>query len=230
MLVVDKETMQAIDTYAINELKIPALALVERAGLAIIKNINLNQRRTFAVIVGIGNNGADGLACARNLMARDFQVDIYIIGSLDKASDEFRANYDACSKLTDRMFFVDTIEDMENMEENIKNVSTIIEGIFGTGLDRTISGTYAFVIAMINRSMKYIISIDIPSGLDSTSGDSWGEVVDSDLIVSMQLMKKGIYERSRYRDKCVVEDIGIPQKAIDYVLKESWGSLFFLGK
>ena len=220
MLVVDKETMQAIDTYAINELKIPALALVERAGLAIIKNINLNQRRTFAVIVGIGNNGA-GLACARNLMAREFQVDIYIIGSLDKASDEFRANYDACSKLTDRMFFVDTIEDMENMEENIKNVSTIIEGIFGTGLDRTISGTYAFVIAMINRSMKYIISIDIPSGLDSTSGDSWGEVVDSDLIVSMQLMKKGIYERSRYRDKCVVEDIGIPQKAIDYVLKES---------
>ena len=219
MLVVDKKTMQAIDSYAINELKIPALALVERAGLAIIKNINLNQRRSFAIVVGIGNNGADGLSCARNLLARDFMVDIYIIGSLDKASDEFKLNYDACSKLTENVFFVDTIEDLEKMEENIKNVSTIIEGIFGTGLDRTISGTYAYVIAMINRSMKYIISIDIPSGLDCSSGDSWGEVVDSDLIVSMQIMKKGVYERSHFHSKCVVEDIGIPQKAIDFIVK-----------
>lgn len=218
MLVVDKKTMQAIDSYAINELKIPALALVERAGLAIIKNINLNQRRSFAIVVGIGNNGADGLSCARNLLARDFMVDIYIIGSLDKASEEFKLNYDACLKLTENVFFVDTIEDLEKMEENIKNVSTIIEGIFGTGLDRTISGTYAYVIAMINRSMKHIISIDIPSGLDCSSGDSWGEVVDSDLIVSMQIMKKGVYERSHFHSKCVVEDIGIPQKAIDLSL------------
>ena len=120
--------------------------------------------------------------------------------------------------MTDKIYLVDTIEDLENMENNLSKVSTIIEGIFGTGLDRTISGTYAYVIAVINRSMKYIISIDIPSGLDSTSGDSWGEVVDSDLIVSMQLMKKGVYERSSYKSKCIVEDIGIPQKAIDYII------------
>ena len=221
MLVVDKETMKAIDTYAIKELKIPALALVERAGLAIIKNINLKHRKTFAIIVGIGNNGADGLACARNLMASGYKVDIYIIGNMEKASVEFRLNYNACMKLTDNVFFVDTIEDMERMEENIKNVSTIIEGIFGTGLDRTISGTYAYVIAMINRSLKYIISIDIPSGLDSSSGDSRGEVVDCDLIVTMQIMKKGIFERSMYKNKCVVEDIGIPQKAIEHILNES---------
>ena len=108
------------------------------------------------------------------------------------------------------------------MEKNISKVSTIIEGIFGTGLDRTITGTYAYVIAMLNRSMKYIISIDIPSGVDSTTGEAWGEVVDSDLIVSMQLMKKGVYDRSIYKNKCVVEDIGIPQKAIDHVLNETY--------
>lgn len=218
MDIVDKNQMTAIDKYAIEELKIPALCLVERAALAVIKNINLNQRRSFAIIVGIGNNGADGMAIARNLLAREMYVDIYIIGDLAKASPEFLANFQAVKNLTTSIYEVITIEDLEKMEANIKNVSTIIEGIFGTGLDRTISGTYAYVIAMINRSMKYIISIDLPSGLDSTSGDSWGEVVDSDLIVSMQLMKKGVYERSRYRDKCVVEDIGIPQKAIDYII------------
>ena len=218
MLVVDKDQMIAIDKYAINELKIPALCLVERAALAVIKNINLDVRKSFAIVVGIGNNGADGLAVARNLLARDFYVDLYIIGSLEKASEEFILNYEAVKNLTKNIYMVDTIADLEFMEENLSNVTTIIEGIFGTGLDRTISGTYAYVIALINRSLKYIISIDVPSGLDSTSGDSWGEIVDCDLIVSMQLMKQGVYQRSIYKNKCVVEDIGIPQKAINRIL------------
>ena len=218
MLVVDKDQMIAIDKYAINELKIPALCLVERAALAVIKNINLDVRKSFAIVIGIGNNGADGLAVARNLLARDFYVDLYIIGSLEKASEEFILNYEAVKNLTENIYMVDTIADLEFMEANLSNVTTIIEGIFGTGLDRTISGTYAYVIALINRSLKYIISIDVPSGLDSTSGDSWGEIVDCDLIVSMQLMKQGVFERSIYKNKCVVEDIGIPQKAINKIL------------
>ncbi|MFO3717831.1 NAD(P)H-hydrate epimerase [Anaerococcus sp. ENR1011] len=218
MLVVDKDQMIAIDKYAINELNIPSICLVERAALAVIKNINLEVRKTFAIVVGIGNNGADGLAVARNLLARDFYVDIYIIGNLEKASDEFILNYEAVKCLTDNVYRVETIADLEFMEANLSNVTTIIEGIFGTGLDRTISGTYAYVIALINRSLKYIISIDVPSGLDSTSGDSWGEIVDCDLIVSMQLMKQGVFERSIYKNKCIVEDIGIPQKAINEIL------------
>lgn len=218
MLIVDKDQMIAIDKYAINELNIPAICLVERAALAVIKNINLEVRKTFAIVVGIGNNGADGLAVARNLLARDFYVDIYIIGNLEKASDEFILNYEAVKSLTDNVYRVETIADLEFMEANLSNVTTIIEGIFGTGLDRTISGTYAYVISLINRSLKYIISIDVPSGLDSTSGDSWGEIVDCDLIVSMQLMKQGVFERSIYKNKCIVEDIGIPQKAINKIL------------
>ena len=219
MLVVDKDQMIEIDKYAIDELKIPALALVERAALAVIKNINLEVRKTFAIVVGIGNNGADGLAIARNLLARQYYVDIYIVGNTEKASTEFLQNYEAVKNLTESIYPLQTIADLEFMEQNLSNVSTIIEGIFGTGLDRTISGTYAYVISLINRSLKYIISIDVPSGLDSSSGDSWGEIVDCDLIVFMQLMKKGVYERSIYKNKCIVEDIGIPQKAIDYVIK-----------
>lgn len=220
MIVVDKDQMQKIDQYAINELKIPSICLVERAALSVIKNIDLNVRKTFALVVGISNNGADGLALARNLLARDYYVEVYIIGNIEKAKEDFILNYQAVKNLTDKIYLIDTILDLEVMEKNISKVSTIIEGIFGTGLDRTITGTYAYVIAMLNRSMKYIISIDIPSGVDSTTGEAWGEVVDSDLIVSMQLMKKGVYDRSIYKNKCVVEDIGIPQKAIDHVLNE----------
>lgn len=218
MLVVDRDEIRRIDTYAINVLQVPALCLVERAGLAIMKNINLDVRTSFAIVVGCGNNGADGLALARNLLARDMYVEIYIVGDTQKASPEFIANYRSLVKLTDKIFPVITIEDINQMEKNLGEVSTIVEGIFGTGINRSIQGVEAFVISLINRTMKYTISIDLPSGLDATTGKQWGEIIDSDLIVSMQVMKKGVYQIKRLRDKCLVEDIGIPQKAIRAVL------------
>ncbi len=219
MLVVDRDQMQKIDTYAIDELKIPSLCLVERASLAVLKNIDLKKRKTFAIIVGVGNNGADGLALARNLLAKNIYVEVYIVGNLDKASNDFKVNFDAVNMLTDRVYPLVSLEELAMMEANLSEVSTIIEGIFGTGLNRTIKAPYSFVIEAINRSLKYTISIDIPSGLDATSGKTYGNVVDSDLIVSMQAMKKGVYTNSAFRDKCLVEDIGIPKLAIDKIME-----------
>ncbi|MDO5047879.1 MAG: NAD(P)H-hydrate epimerase [Anaerococcus sp.] len=218
MLVVDGKQMKAIDTYAIENLKIPSLALVERASLAILKNINLDIRNSFAIVVGLGNNGADGLALARNLLALDKRVEVYILGDTKKASRDFIINLNAVKTLTDRVYPLVSLEDLSFMENNLREVSTIIDGIFGTGLNRPIKPPHSFAIAAINKTLKYTISIDIPSGLDASTGRSFGEVVDCDLIVSMQLMKKGVYEKSDLRSKCLVEDIGIPKLAIKKVL------------
>lgn len=218
MLVVDSKTMKKIDQYAIDILKVPSICLVERAALAVIKNINLEVRTSFAIVVGVGNNGADGLAIARNLLAMGKYVEIYIVGDLSKQSQDFKTNLDSCKRLTDKIFMPESIEDLAIMEKNLEEVSTIIDAIFGTGLNRTVGGMQSYMISLINRTMKYTISVDIPSGLDGDSGRFWGEVVDCDLIVSMQLMKRGVYEKNRFRDKCIVEDIGIPQKAIRAIL------------
>ncbi|WP_308655047.1 NAD(P)H-hydrate epimerase [uncultured Anaerococcus sp.] len=218
MLVVDSKTMKKIDQYAIDILKVPSICLVERAALAVIKNINLEKRTSFAIVVGVGNNGADGLAIARNLLAMGKYVEIYIVGDLTKQSQDFKLNLDSCKRLTDKIFEPESIEDLAIMEKNLEEVSTIIDAIFGTGLNRTIQGMHSYMISLINRTMKYTISVDIPSGLDGDSGKKWGEVVDCDLIVTMQIMKMGVYEKSRFRDKCIVEDIGIPQKAIAAIL------------
>lgn len=218
MLVVDSKTMKKIDQYAIDVLKVPSICLVERAALAVIKNINLEKRTSFAIVVGVGNNGADGLAIGRNLLAMGRYVEIYIVGDLTKQSQDFKLNLDSCKRLTDKIYKPESIEDLAIMEKNLEEVSTIIDAIFGTGLNRTVGGMHAYMISLINRTMKYTISVDIPSGLDGDSGRNWGEVVDSDLIVSMQIMKKGVYEKNRFKDKCIVEDIGIPQKAIRAIL------------
>lgn len=218
MILVDRVQMQAIDRYAIEVLKVPTLSLVERASMAVLKHINLNKFGYFGVVVGVGNNGADGLALARNLLARYKDVEIFIIGDVEKASPEFKLNLESCEMLCEEIYYVESIEDLENMEKRLSNVNLIVDAIFGTGLNRPVTGIYATVISIINNVMKYKISIDIPSGLDASTGQDLGEVVDADLIVTMQLMKTGLYEREAYKRKCVIEDIGIPQKAIDSVL------------
>lgn len=218
MILVDRDQMQAIDRYAINTLKIPSICLVERASLAVLKHINLNKFGYFAVVAGVGNNGADGLALARNLLARYKDVEIYIVGDVAKASEEFKINLASCETLCEEIFYVESIEDLENMEKRLTNVNLIVDALFGTGLNRAVSGIYATVISILNNVMKYKVSIDLPSGLDASTGMDLGEVVDADLIVTLQLMKTGIYEREAYKKKCVIEDIGIPQKAIDSVL------------
>lgn len=215
MLVVDRQTMQNIDSYAINEIKIPSLCLVERAALSVMENINLDIRHSFAIIVSCGNNGADGLALARNLLALGKNCHIYIIGNKNKASRDFIINYNACKNLTKDIYPIETIEDMNFLRENLDNVNTIIDGIFGTGLNRPVSGIYANIIELINEKNIYTISIDLPSGFDANGENNYGSYIDSDLIVCMQILKKGLYEDNYFRDKTVVCDIGLPKIAIE---------------
>lgn len=215
MLVVDRQTMQNIDSYAINEIKIPSLCLVERAALSVMENINLDIRHTFAIVVSCGNNGADGLALARNLLALGKKCHIYIIGNKDKASRDFIINYNACKNLTKDIYPIETIEDINFLRENLDKVNTIIDGIFGTGLNRPVSGIYANIIELINEKNIYTISIDLPSGFDANGENNYGSYVDSDLIVCMQILKKGLYEDNYFRDKTVVCDIGLPKIAIE---------------
>ncbi len=155
MLLVDRETMQKIDNFAINELKIPSLCLVERAAISVMDNINLDIRHTFAIVVSCGNNGADGLALARNLLSLGKKCYIYIVGNKNKASEDFIINYNACKNLTNEIYSIETIEDMDFLRENLDKVNTIIDGIFGTGLNRPVSGIYANIIDLINDALIF---------------------------------------------------------------------------
>lgn len=215
MLLVDRETMQKIDNFAINELKIPSLCLVERAAISVMENINLDIRQTFAIVVSCGNNGADGLALARNLLSLGKNCYIYIIGNKNKSSRDFIINYNACKNLTEKIYPIETIEDMDFLRENLDKVNTIIDGIFGTGLNRPVSGIYANIIDLINEKNIYTISIDLPSGFDANGQNNYGTYIDSDLIVCMQILKKGLFEDNYFRDKTVVCDIGLPKIAIE---------------
>ncbi|MDO4594267.1 MAG: NAD(P)H-hydrate epimerase [Tissierellia bacterium] len=214
----DREEMQKIDSLSIEKYQIPSIVLVEHAAMAVVKNINLRQRDTFAIFVGIGNNGADGLAVARILLSYDKKVNIYVLGNIDKASDEFKIEYNILRKLNANIKGIETIYDLEKLDYELEKVNTIIDAIFGTGLNREVKNIYYYVIELLNKKRIYKISVDIPSGLDASSGEILATAVDSDLIVCMQLVKKGILKNNWFKDKFVVENISMPLEAIREVL------------
>ena len=85
-------------------------------------------------------------------------------------------------------------------------------------LTREVAGIYGEAIGLINKYSKETLSLDIPSGLDGDSGQALGLAVKADKTVTFHLVKKGLLKREDYAGQVIVESIGIPQEATDWIL------------
>ncbi|NLX62650.1 MAG: NAD(P)H-hydrate epimerase [Tissierellia bacterium] len=217
MIVVTGNQMKAIDNYCIERLGIPGIVLMENAALKVIKNIDLDKFKSFTIVCGVGNNGGDGLAVGRHLIVEGKTVNIFVIGRLNKGSRDFNINYNILKNMKVRIKQIEKEDDLEELINSIKNSDMTIDAIFGTGLTRDVGGLYRHVISIINEHSKYILSVDIPSGIDSDTGKELGISVKANKVVSFQLMKKGLVDF----DNVVLEPIGMPRMAIEEVLKRS---------
>lgn len=224
MITVTKEEMRAIDSYAIKNLEIPSLILMENAALRTIDTIDLNLRQTFAVFCGMGNNGGDGLAIARGLLCLGKKVIVYLVGDKAHATEEFRTNFRALEHLTQDIHQVETLGDIGDMIGRFGEVNTFIDCIFGTGLDREIRGVHTVVMEQMNEARTYTISVDMPSGIDATSGKVWGSYVHADEVVCFEYMKKGLKANPYVNATIRVVPIGIPAEAKKHVLGDRWES------
>lgn len=218
MISVTGNQMKAIDNYCIEKLGIPGIVLMENAALKVIKNIDLNRFNSFTIVCGVGNNGGDGLAVARHLYVLGKKVKVFIIGNLNKGSEDFNTNYNILNNLGLELIHVDSQETLETLNSSLKSSDMTIDAIFGTGLSREVEGLYRDVISSINAYSNYILSIDIPSGMNSDTGEILGIAVKADITVTMQLMKKGLVGNSSETGQVIVEPIGMPKIAIDSVL------------
>lgn len=219
MLAISCEEMKAMDSYAINNIGIPSILLMENAALRVLENINLEEKKSFTILCGTGNNGGDGLALARHLILRKKEVDLFIIGQLDKGTEDFNINLNILKKLDVGFIYITGRDELNLLEESVKNRDLTIDSIFGIGLTRRVEGLFYHAIDIINRHSKEILSVDIPSGLDGDTGEVWGISVKADKTVTFHLIKKGLLENGEYTGKLIVEDIGIPDKATRAILK-----------
>lgn len=191
------EQMSAADYYTINQLKISSRTLMWRAGLAIADEVAIVADKIpsskILVVCGTGNNGGDGYVCAEELKNRGYNVYVYSMeGKLsidcEREKEAYSGGY------------------AEKISANI-----IVDCLLGTGLSRTVSGKYAEVIEKINQSGAYVISADIPSGLNGNNGLAEGCAVKADTTVAIAEYKLGYFlnDGPDYCGTVIKKDIGI---------------------
>lgn len=216
---VTSSEMKAIDELCIKAIGIPGIVLMENAALKVIKHID-SKYNNFTIVCGVGNNGGDGLAVARHLIVEDKNVDIFVLGNLDKASKDFTTNYNILINLGVEIQQITREEDLKRISKSLDNSQMTIDSIFGTGLTRNVEGLFAKTIEIMNEKSKYIISVDIPSGLNADNGEILNKCIKANKTITLQLPKIGLstFNGKLNSGEVIVETIGMPKIAIEKIL------------
>ena len=221
MKILTAEQMREADRRTIDELGIPGVVLMENAGRAVVSEL-LQRYQHLApgpvlILCGKGNNGGDGLVVARTLLQHGWQVTTVLLADEAAVGGDARLYLDILQRLGPQLEFAADLTGVESILARFPQPALIVDALFGTGLSSSISGLHAFVIAWMNRSLAPKIAIDIPSGLDATSGAILGSAVCADLTVTLAAAKLGqiIYPGVACCGELVVAEIGIPQALLD---------------
>ena len=183
------EQMKKADEFTINTLGISSEDLVVRAGTAVADEIYKRLKGgRVLVCIGKGNNGSDGRVVAEVLS----KIHGFTVATLNVSNGIF--------KLLDKEYDI------------------IVDCIFGTGLNKPVEGKYKLAIKKINQSGAYVVSCDIPSGLNGNTGIPMGIAVKANLTVAIQEYKLGLFlnDGPDYSGQVVVKDIGISVWGEDY--------------
>ncbi|MFA9465862.1 MAG: NAD(P)H-hydrate dehydratase [Velocimicrobium sp.] len=211
---VNGEQMKAIDQYSIKKLGIPSIVLMEKAAMACAKVIlnTATKNDKILAVCGIGNNGGDGIATARILKEAGLDVSVLLVGEEKKASEQTRKQLQIGRNLDLPIFQYKNIVN----EVSMKEYNIIIDAIFGIGLSKPILGDYKDVINQINSYPSMVVAVDIPSGVDASSGFIQNVAVRADVTVTFGYNKLGLlfYPGASFAGRVLVEDIGFPQKAL----------------
>lgn len=217
MKVSSVDEMRAMDRYAVEQLGIPEAILMENAGQAaasvLSREIGVRDRK-IVIFCGAGNNGGDGFVVARKIHADGGSAKVYLLGDPEKFRGAARVNLEILAKLPVE---VRPVESSKKIRTDVLHCHGIVDAIFGTGLDREISGLYREVIALINASGKKVLSLDIPSGINGDTGRIMGLAVQADCTVTFGLPKIGalLYPGYERCGKLYVCHISFPPSLYD---------------
>ncbi len=202
-----------IDTEAREKFGISTLVLMENAGRVVAYEAlkALSHKGQVAIFCGKGNNGGDGFVAARHLLACGVKPRIFLAGRIQDVKNEARINLEIILKLKQKIIEVEE-RDLAGIKKKISKYDLIIDALLGVGLLGEARGLYRDLIGVINGSGAYILSVDIPSGLDTTTGKILGCCVKADKTVTFMAKKRGMVlgEGPKYCGKIVVKDLGIP--------------------
>lgn len=215
MQAITSSRMAAIDANC-EHLGIKRLQLMENAGAAIARSVREKLSSGKVVIIaGKGNNGGDAFVTARHLGGYD--VTVILLGKKgDIKTPEALHNWRALEKTS--VCLIEAADSKAFDHSILKEADVIIDGIFGTGVRGKIHDPESTVIDLINNSNTFVLSVDVPSGLDPDGGD-FDKSVQAGETITFHKMKTGLLSKNarKYTGEIRAVDIGIPMEAEFYV-------------
>lgn len=224
MMAVSAKTMRELDSMAVKS-GVSTLSLMENAGEAVAKKavsfLRNSKGNRAVVFCGKGNNGGDGLVAARKVKESGFEVHVYLLGKQGEVRNEALTNLRSFIKAGGNVEEITSDADIEKISKSL-DYSLIIDALLGTGFSGSVSGLFKRLIELLNSTGITILAVDVPSGLNATTGEVNPIAIKAKWTVSFALPKKGFYEKSGPNHTGLVEvmNIGFPdellKKAMDY--------------
>lgn len=206
---VSSAEMKQYESNTIEKTGIPACVLMERAALGALevieehfqdKNIN---KKSVLIMAGVGNNGGDGLALARLLAERHYDVEVRCVGKREKASVQWLQQEKILKHYPVRIL----------REPLRRSYDVIADALFGIGLSRDITGEFARAVEQYNEMEGFKLALDLPSGIDSDTGEILGCVARADATVTFGFCKRGLvmYPGCQCAGEVKLAEIGISE-------------------
>ena len=213
MKIFTQTQIKELDQYTIANEPVKSIDLMERAAKAVALAIaeEWSTDTPIVVFAGPGNNGGDALAVARILAAKSYAVSAYLFNVEGRLSEDCDKN---AHRAVDCGYLKQYVEVKKNFDPPILDSDTlIVDGLFGIGLDRPLTGGFASLVQYINQSGAQVVSIDIPSGLmpDSNEGNIRSNIVKANVTYTFQQKKLAFFmaDNQPYLGKLRILDIGL---------------------
>lgn len=218
MKLVTGATMQQIDRRTIEEFGIPGIELMEHAGRNCAEHMDavfgMEPLLKVVVVAGLGNNGGDGYVIARALREKGWETEVLLLGFPADIAGDALVNLERLPQ--EMVFACPTIEELVRQAWRLEEASVIVDAIFGTGLQREVTGLQAAAIDLMNRAGRPILAVDIPSGVHAGTGAVLGCAVRAERTITFGLPKLGqvLSPGAELCGRLVVMNIGIPEEVL----------------
>jgi NAD(P)H-hydrate epimerase len=205
--------MREMDRRAMEEFGVSGLELMERAGLSVyqIAREMLGNRREILILCGKGNNGGDGLVVARLLKRAGYNPHVWLAASADTLTGEARINYERAIRSGV------TVTEIGDSVPPLPPTDLIVDALLGTGLTSEVREPLRSLVELANGSAAPILAVDVPSGLNSDSGQPCGISIHATKTVTFVVPKLGLaqYPGMKLAGEVIVADIGMPEPLLE---------------
>jgi NAD(P)H-hydrate epimerase len=241
------EGVQELDRLAIHDFDVPGFDLMQRAARAAFRQLGRRwpEARSVTVLCGAGNNGGDGYLIAAAAARQGMRVHCFAVADPAKLQGDAQRAYDTAIEAGIALTRADRVgqdqadagatHDPGNTHKELRaalsNSGVVVDAMLGTGISGPLREPFATAVHLVNQSQKPVLAVDVPTGLDATTGRIPSEAVSAVVTVTYIGLKLGLLTGSGpdVSGELVFDALGVPQSVYSQITpvarRSSWSQM-----